>query len=76
MTTLTKQDKVFNYLTRGRTLSQDSAYSMFGVGNLRATVSDIKEHPMSKGFHVFRTKGRHGETRYGLTKKRRRPNRR
>jgi len=71
MTTLTKQDKVFNYLTRGRTLSQETAHSMFGVGNLRATVSDIKEYALSKGFHVFRTKGRQGETRYGLTKKRR-----
>lgn len=75
MTTLTKQDKVFNYLARGRTLSQESAYSMFGVGNLRATMSDIGQHSMSKGFNVFRTKGRNGETRYGLTRKRR-PNRR
>ena len=47
-----------------------SAFSMFGVGNLRATVSDIKEHAHSMGLHVFRTTGRHGETRYGLTKKR------
>ena len=39
---MTKQDKVLNYLTRGKTLSQDSAYSMFDVGNLRATISDIK----------------------------------
>lgn len=69
-TTLTKQDKVLNYLSRGRTLSQDSAFSMFGVGNLRATISDIKEHAHSMGLHVFRTTGRHGETRYGLTKKR------
>jgi hypothetical protein len=69
-TTLTKQDKVLNYLSRGRTLSQDSAFSMFGVGNLRATISDIKEHAHSIGLHVFRTTGRHGETRYGLTKKR------
>ena len=39
---MTKQDRVINYLRRGRTLSQDSAYSMFEVGNLRATISDIK----------------------------------
>jgi hypothetical protein len=69
---LTKQDKVLNYLSRGKTLSQDSAYSMFEVGNLRATVSDIKELASNKGFTVMRTTGRHGETRYGLTKKRRR----
>ena len=39
---MTKQDRVINYLTKGKTLSQDSAYSMFEVGNLRATISDIK----------------------------------
>ena len=69
---LTKQEKVLNYLSRGKTLSQDSAYSMFEVGNLRATVSDIKETASKKGFTVMRTTGRHGETRYGLTRKRRR----
>ena len=31
---MTKQDRVINYLTKGKTLSQDSAYSMFEVGNL------------------------------------------
>jgi hypothetical protein len=65
--TLTKQDKVLNYLSRGRTLSQESAYNMFGVGNLRATISDIKETAHKMGFLVARTTGRHGETRYGFT---------
>ena len=32
---MTKQDRVINYLSRGRTLSQDSAYSMFEVGGQR-----------------------------------------
>lgn len=63
---MTKQDKVLNYLTKGRTLSQDSAYSMFDVGNLRATISDIKPLLKSKGFAVTRTVGRQGETRYGV----------
>tara|TARA_A100001201_G_scaffold35411_2_gene37498 strand:- start:3233 stop:3442 length:210 start_codon:yes stop_codon:yes gene_type:complete len=66
--TLTKQDKVIRYLSTGRTLSQESAYNMFGVGNLRATISDIG----SLGYHVVRTTGRQGESRYGLTTKKRR----
>jgi hypothetical protein len=68
---MTKQDKVLNYLTRGRTLSQDSAYSMFDVGNLRATISDIKPHLKSQGFTLTKSTGRQGETRYGVTKTRR-----
>lgn len=69
-TVLSKQDRVFNYFVSGKTLSQDSALAMFGVANLRATVSDIKELASDFGYSVFRTVGRHGETRYGLTKKR------
>ena len=75
MTNLTKQDKVLNYLSKGRTLSQESAYNMFGVGNLRATISDIKDHAHGMGFSVNRTTGRQGETRYGFTKRRRRTRR-
>lgn len=66
---MTKQDRVINYLTKGKTLSQDSAASMFEVGNLRATISDIKPIVSKRGFTVHRTTGRHGETRYGLTAK-------
>lgn len=65
--TITKQDKVFNYLSKGNTLSQNSAYSMFGVGNLRATISDIKPEAKKNGFKIVRTVGRTGETRYGFT---------
>jgi|TARA_R110000868_G_scaffold198514_5_gene444967 hypothetical protein len=70
---MTKQDKVLNYLTRGKTLSQDSAFSMFEVGNLRATISDIKPTLRKSGLTVVRSTGRQGETRYGATatKKRR-----
>lgn len=66
-TNLTKQDRVINYLKRGRTLSQESAYSMFEVGNLRATISDIRPTLMTDGFTITRTTGRNGETRYGVT---------
>ena len=64
---MTKQDRVINYLCKGKTLSQDSAASMFEVGNLRATISDIKPALQSQGFKITKTVGRHGETRYGVT---------
>lgn len=67
-TTFTKQDRVINYLRKGKTLSQDSASSMFDVGNLRATISDIKPIVKSKGFSVVTSVGRNGETRYGLAR--------
>ena len=70
--TLTKQDRVINYLSRGKTLSQDSAYSMFEVGNLRATISDIKPIVSKNGFNVVRSTGRGGETRYGLVQRKKR----
>jgi hypothetical protein len=65
-TTVSKQDRVMNYLRKGKTLSQDSAHSMFGVGNLRATISDIRPTLEASGYSVVRTTGRKGETRYGL----------
>lgn len=68
--TLTKQDRVMNYLIKGKTLSQDSAASMFGVGNLRATMSDIRPALKSEGFSVYTTEGRDGTTRYGVVRNR------
>ena len=64
--TVSKQQRVMNYLVKGKTLSQDSAHSMFGVGNLRATISDIRPTLEASGYSVVRTTGRNGETRYGL----------
>lgn len=65
--TVTKQSRVINYLRKGKTLSQTSANSMFGIGNLRATISDVKPILESEGFSIVRTTGRNGETRYGAT---------
>jgi len=43
MRTITKQNKVINYLSkRGRTLTAGEARARFGVRNLRATISDIR----------------------------------
>lgn len=66
---LSKQDKVMNYLRRGNTISQDSAFNMFGVSNLRATISDVRPILKSNGFIVVTTTGRNGETRYGVISK-------
>ena len=59
-TTLTKQDKVVVFFY-WKTLSAESAESMFGVSNLRATISDIHRH---LGYQIKRTTGRSGESRY------------
>jgi hypothetical protein len=67
--TITKQDRVINYLLKGKTLSQESAFSMFGVGNLRATISDIKSELKAQGFNIVTRVGRNGETRYGVVAK-------
>lgn len=64
---VTKQQRVLNYLIKGNSLSQQSANTMFGVGNLRATISDIRPTLEKQGFSVVRTTGRNGETRYGVT---------
>lgn len=73
---ISKQDKVFNYLISGKTLSQDSAFAMFNVGNLRATISDIKPFFRSNGFVLTKSVGRNGETRYGLMSKKKSGNNR
>lgn len=67
--TITKQDRVISYLLRGKTLSQESAFNMFEVGNLRATISDIKPELKSQGFNIVTRVGRNGETRYGVVSK-------
>ena len=63
---VTKQARVFRYLLKGHTLTEKTASNIFGVANLRATMSDIKPHAHSLGFTVERTVGRSGETRYGI----------
>ena len=43
MATLTKKRKVINYLSNGKGLTANEAKSRFGVSNLRATISDIRD---------------------------------
>ena len=56
----TKQGKLLAYLSRGKSVSAESAYKMFGVRNLRATVHDLR----NAGHDISWYHGRAGETRY------------
>lgn len=39
---ISKQRKVINFMAKGRTISAAQARHMYGVKNLRATISDIR----------------------------------
>jgi len=41
--TMTKKRRVINYLASGKGLTEAEARSRFGVGNLRATISTIRD---------------------------------
>ena len=43
MPTMTKKRRVINYLASGKGLTEGEARSRFGVANLRATISDIRD---------------------------------
>jgi hypothetical protein len=40
---MTKKRRVINYLATGKGLTEAEARSRFGVGNLRATISNIRD---------------------------------
>mgnify|MGYP003348419619 FL=1 len=66
-TTITKKKSVINYLASGRSLNQDRAMNLFGVRNLRATISDVREQVESYGnWRIVRSEGRDGTTRYSM----------
>jgi hypothetical protein len=63
--TMTKQRSVIRYLASGRSLNQDRAMDLFGVRNLRATISDVREKVERFGnWRIVRIRGRDGTTRY------------
>lgn len=43
MTTVTQKDKIQRYLKTGKTLTSAEALSRFGVKNLRARISELRE---------------------------------
>ena len=63
--TLSKKRRVINYLSSGKGLTPAEAKSRFGVGNLRATISDIRSMVESFGNWEFTSEPTtNGKTRY------------
>ena len=65
--TITKRRKVMNYLSNGKGLTPREAKSRFGVGNLRATISDIKSQVECFGnWEIVTESTTNGSTRYSM----------
>ena len=63
--TMTKKRRVINYLATGKGLTEAEARSRFGVGNLRATMSNIREMVEAYGNWVITSEPTTtGKTRY------------
>ena len=63
--TITKRRKVMNYLSNGKGLTPAEAKSRFGVGNLRATISDIRSMVEAHGnWEITTEETSNGSTRY------------
>lgn len=63
--TLTKKRRVINYLASGKGLTSNEAKSRFGVGNLRATISDIRSQVEAFGnWEIVGEETASGSTRY------------
>jgi hypothetical protein len=63
--TMTKKRRVINYLATGKGLTEAEARSRFGVGNLRATMSTIREMVEAYGNWAVTTEETPtGKTRY------------
>lgn len=65
--TISKKRRVMDYLASGKTLTQSEARSRFGVGNMRATMSNIKSQVEQYGnWSVSTNASPTGKTRYGM----------
>ena len=65
MPTMTKKRRVINYLASGKGLTEGEARSRFGVANLRATISDIREMVEAHGtWEITSGSTSSGKTRY------------
>ena len=63
--TISKKQRVLNHISKGKGITANQAKSRYGVGNLRATMSDIRH--MVEGFgnwEIVTEKTRNGHTRY------------
>jgi hypothetical protein len=67
MSTLTKKQRVINHLAKGNFLTSGQASSRFGVGNMRATISSVKEQVERYGnWSVTSSETPGGKTSYGM----------
>ena len=65
MPTMTKKRRVINYLASGKGLTEGEARSRFGVANLRATISDIRDMVEAHGnWEITSESTSSGKTRY------------
>ena len=67
MAVYTKKQRVINHLARGNDITPKQAYSRFGVKNLRATMSNIKNQVEAYGnWEVTKRTLDNGATCYGM----------
>tara|TARA_Y100001938_G_scaffold150239_1_gene240259 strand:- start:1178 stop:1447 length:270 start_codon:yes stop_codon:yes gene_type:complete len=67
MRNLTKKRRVINYLTSGKGLTSAEAASRFGVGNMRAMMSDLRSQFTKYGnWEVVKEQTTTGKSRYFL----------
>lgn len=68
----TKIQRVFDYMSQGKTLTSGQARSMFKINNVRATMHDLREAfgRLRYRMDVVR-ETRNGQSRYRLTTTRR-----
>ena len=65
--TVSKKRRVMDYLAKGNTLTASQAKSRFGVGNMRATMSNIKSQVEAYGnWSVTTNDTPSGKTSYGM----------
>ena len=63
--TMTKKRRVINYLATGKGLTEAEARSRFGVGNFRATISNIRDMVEAHGnWSITTEETPTGKTRY------------
>jgi hypothetical protein len=60
--TTSKKTKVLRYLANGKALTQTQATTRFGLQNLRATISDLRQ----EGIEIERVKQSGKESKYRL----------
>lgn len=66
----TKMSRLYNFMRTGKPVTPGLARSRFGVKNLRATVSDIREvlHENNPKFTIVRGETNNGTSNYRLAR--------